>query len=146
MALKSADHVKVINDILSADSWLADHAWTDFYSTIEDVKEVILPNRVRQTAGGFAVIEVASRDYVKTGRMLYPTRAGWDKEKQYHGPFAKSRFRRNSKKKINGYDVRDFSTPYLFVNALTYEKDGVIEKVEFYAYKGGQILRTEKLT
>jgi hypothetical protein len=144
--LKSADHVQVITNVLSQDSWLADYVWDNFYRDLEDGKYVPAPDRVTQRSGGLVVIEQGPTVWQGTGRPIYPTRADWYKEeKRFRGPFPKSNFRRSSKKKIDGYDVREFTTPHVSLDALTYEKGGVIEKIEFVNYHNKVIVRTENL-
>jgi hypothetical protein len=141
--LKSADHVALLSNLLGQNNWLADYAWNDFYSTLEAGEYVPAPDRIISRSGGLMMVEMGRTEWRGLGRPVYASRLDWDGEKRYRAPFSKRDFRRNSKRKDGDTIVREFMTPYVDIHAITYERSGVIEKVEFITYNGRNVVRTE---
>lgn len=140
--LTSADHVTAIIAALPAGEWLPDWTW---HREKNDKKwrEVILPPRIDRRDGRFAVIAVAPRDYVEANEPLWPDRSAWDSRNaaQLTPPFARTHFKRISKRKADGTILRTFSTPCRHLEAVTHELDGRIVRIELVEREvGGSVV------
>lgn len=113
--LATADHVAAISRILSADGWLADHAWS-------------------RDEGAFRMdwIEGVLRP---TDVLRYADRTAWNADAlndRYSPPFGAGDFKRRSKKRVGDEIMRVFTTPHGGLEAHTFEKDGAVVRVEFH--------------
>jgi hypothetical protein len=132
MKLKTADHINIIIQILSAGSWLLDRGWAAAKGSME-YDEITLPDRATRTSGGFIMVEVAPKSYVESDRPMWKDRADWEKSrdgKRLTPPLAKSWFKRQGRKKSGSEIVRTFSTPASDILVKTYEANDTIVRIE----------------
>lgn len=148
--LSTADHVGAIIRILSADGWLADISWESDRDD-EEYEFVTGPNRVTKTSGRAMMVEIAPKTLEPTGRRMWEDRAAWERDpvrRRYAAPFAKSGFKRLTKRKVGDEVRRTFSMPNSGIEAHTFESDGAIARVEFhrlhkpYVNGGSDVIRT----
>lgn len=127
--LSTADHVGAIIRILSADDWLADLRWERDRDTKVHVWQAP-DGRIRtheESSSG-------NDKLVATDEALWTDREAWNADRgnaRLVAPFAKSGFKRLSKRKVGEEIRRSFSTPDMGVEADTFEKDGAIVRIEF---------------
>lgn len=121
MTGREIEVIDTVMRILSADGWLADFAWSEGRGQIEHewVGDELVPIHV----------------------LRYVDRAEWDRDRsnrRYGPPFHRSDFRILAKGRIvrpGGCRVPDHvvSTPHSAIDALVFERDGSMERIEFHA-------------
>ena len=137
MALKSADHIQKILDLINVGTWATDAIW-DSHKDDLDYRYVDLPDRSYRS-GGFIVVEQGRKGLEPTGEKLYADEADfWAKALKHwpRPPFKKSHWTREYRRKDGDAIVRKFTIFAYHIFAVTREVNGVITEVKFYNRKG----------
>ncbi len=138
--LKSADHIEKILEIINVGTWAQDAIWNK-HKDEEDYIEVPLSDRAYKSRG-VIIIEQGRSRFQSTGKKLYATEADFWKGMIRHWPrfpLKKSNWKRTSRKKDGEYLVRNYELFVHRITAVTFEKNNVIEKIDFYT-EGSNIL------
>lgn len=134
-ALKSADHIAAILALINAGAWASDAIW-DKHKDSQEYDEVALPDRATNMRNGMVMIERGRKEYVPNGKKLYADEADFWKTAPRHWPrmpFKATQWKRDYRQKDGEHIERKFILSIHRIYAVTREKDGVIDSIQFFA-------------